>query len=421
MPPALLDPDNVERARRAGDRGLCDHCLGRLFGKVETGLTNPQRSARLRAATGAGEVEPAACHVCEGLFGELDRLAAVAAEALAPFEFTRYLIGTKVDADVLAREQTLAAELGCENTEPANSELNREIGKRVAHLRPGIDVEFRDPEVTAVVDTRFDHVTLQHGGLFLYGRYRKFDRGIPQTVWPCRRCRGRGCETCGRTGKQYMTSVQELVQGPALEASGATQAAFHGAGREDIDARMLGSGRPFVLELKDPKVRSLDLAALVARVNQEASGRAEVDGLRFARKAEVQHVKEFHGRKTYRAHVQFDGPVAAETLNKAIAALRGCAIAQRTPSRVEHRRADLVRERVVQDVTVEGLRETAADLVIVGDAGLYIKELVSGDEGRTQPSLAGLLGVPARVRTLDVLDVQYEDAGAKGTPRGSPP
>ena len=30
---------------------------------------------------------------------------------------------------------------------------------------------------------------------------------------------------------------------------GATASKFHSAGREDIDVRMLGGGRPFVLEL----------------------------------------------------------------------------------------------------------------------------------------------------------------------------
>ena len=41
-------------------------------------------------------------------------------------------------------------------------------------------------------------------------------------------------------------------------------------------------------------------------------------------------------------------------------------------------------------------------------AGLYIKELVSGDDGRTVPSLASVLGVPARVLELDVIEVSSE-------------
>jgi tRNA pseudouridine synthase 10 len=50
-----------------------------------------------------------------------------------------------------------------------------------------------------------------------------------------------------------------------------------------------------------------------------------------------------------------------------------------------------------------------ATVEIHGAGGLYIKELVSGDEGRTEPSLAGLLGVGAEVTALDVVGVSGED------------
>jgi tRNA pseudouridine synthase 10 len=39
------------------------------------------------------------------------------------------------------------------------------------------------------------------------------------------------------------------------------------------------------------------------------------------------------------------------------------------------------------------------------DGGLYVKELTSSDEGRTQPSLTGELGVQAKVTELDVINV----------------
>ncbi|HDS44699.1 MAG TPA: tRNA pseudouridine(54/55) synthase Pus10, partial [Methanomicrobia archaeon] len=36
------------------------------------------------------------------------------------------------------------------------------------------------------------------------------------------------------------------------------------------------------------------------------------------------------------------------------------------------------------------------------------KELISGDEGRTTPNLSALLGMPAAVTELDVLDVELD-------------
>ena len=38
-----------------------------------------------------------------------------------------------------------------------------------------------------------------------------------------------------------------------LPIFGSKQAYLHAAGREDIDVRMLGQGRPFVIEFVNPK------------------------------------------------------------------------------------------------------------------------------------------------------------------------
>jgi tRNA pseudouridine synthase 10 len=40
--------------------------------------------------------------------------------------------------------------------------------------------------------------------------------------------------------------------------------------------------------------------------------------------------------------------------------------------------------------------------------GLYIKELISGDEGRTDPSVATIINVEAKPLELDVLKVIME-------------
>jgi tRNA pseudouridine synthase 10 len=55
------------------------------------------------------------------------------------------------------------------------------------------------------------------------------------------------------------------------------------------------------------------------------------------------------------------------------------------------------------DGTLLSLHE--ADLILRGEGGLYIKELVSGDGGRTIPSLSERLGIASRVAELAVIDV----------------
>jgi tRNA pseudouridine synthase 10 len=52
--------------------------------------------------------------------------------------------------------------------------------------------------------------------------------------------------------------------------------------------------------------------------------------------------------------------------------------------------------------------------------GTYVKEWISGDEGRTTPSLASLLGVGARCRQLDVEEILTDDVDGPRLPKPAP-
>ncbi|HEX9815750.1 MAG TPA: tRNA pseudouridine(54/55) synthase Pus10, partial [Candidatus Thermoplasmatota archaeon] len=253
--------------------------------------------------------------------------------------------------------------------------------------------------------------------LFARGRYRKLVRDLPQTRWPCRACNGLGCRQCDGKGKTYETSVEELVAAPVVAASGAQAEAFHGMGREDIDARSLGTGRPFILELKRPRRRSLDWNSLEKEINRTNAGRVEVEGLAVAGPADAARYKAADPDKTYHAVCTPDMPLDRAALDTAVAKLSGVALEQRTPQRVAHRRSDLVRKRSILSLRVLEFQPERFTLEITAESGTYIKEFVSGDEGRTQPSLAGALGAPMRVSELDVVDVAWREESGSSTTR----
>ena len=162
------------------------------------------------------------------------------------------------------------------------------------------------------------------------------------------------------------------------------------------------------MEIERPRRRSLNLKELEREINERAQGKIEVHGLRFVDRRAVELIKGLEDkRKVYRARVEFERPVAQPELETALSKLVG-EVQQRTPQRVSHRRADLVRTRRVFNIKGEMTGEREARIEVVAEGGLYIKELISGDEGRTRPSLSEQLGVPARVTELDVLDVLGE-------------
>ncbi|MEM0343553.1 MAG: tRNA pseudouridine(54/55) synthase Pus10 [Thermoplasmata archaeon] len=398
--------DRLELAGRALQRPLCNHCLGRLFASVSRGLSNEQRGAIIRASV-PGAPPPAegeACSLCRGLFTETDKFADLALRACEGVEFSTFLVGTKIDAELIESEEAFWAELGATETESMKAELNREIGKRL-EAKLGKAVSFTNPEVVLLVDTRFDKVTVEISPLFVYGRYRKYSREIPQTRWPCRVCRGKGCPRCGGKGRMYEVSVQDLIGPVLVRHARGTEDFFHGMGREDIDARMLGNGRPFVAEVRRPLVRTLDLQAVQDEINRSARGMIEVFGLRPSNRAEMREVKESAYPKTYRVKVRFQRAVEDGKLKELVTSLAGKPISQQTPNRVSHRRADLERHRTIRRIEVESVSGAEAVLLVEADSGTYIKELMHGDQGRTQPSVAGLVGVPCEVVELDVVGI----------------
>jgi len=408
-----FDPQDVRELGaeilRAGP--ICDECLGRIASKLGKGLTNGARGAQIRDNLAADGVEgkPGTCWVCGDLFNHIDVWAQHAVNRVKDLEFATYLFGVKLTSRLEQMEAFYEERFPSEHREPLKHSFNRMAGIAFERLLGrAVTVKFTAPQVSFVVDLNTNELTMHVLSLYIYGRYCKLERGIPQTKWPCRQCRGRGCEVCDFTGKQYPDSVEEIIASSLIDLAEASSACLHGAGREDIDARMLGTGRPFVLELLIPGKRSIDVSNAHLGVNEVAGGRVSVSPLKLVHRRTVAWVKELRATKKYRALVEFDEPIEAGQLQDALASLTG-EIAQRTPQRVSHRRADLIRKRTLHEASGQLLDETHADIVVHGDGGLYIKELMSSDEGRTQPSLTGLLGVQSMVTDLDVLEVCSND------------
>jgi len=69
----------------------------------------------------------------------------------------------------------------------------------------------------------------------------------------------------------------------------------------------------------------------------------------------------------------------------------------------------LIRERYIYKVKVKKVSSKRAELEIRCQGGLYVKELMSGDEGRTMPNVSDLLGNRAKPLKLDVLNVKLDE------------
>ena len=443
--------DTLETALRMLEAyPLCDHCLGRQFALLGHGLENSERGralkltltlkahdtavseskesiGELRILAANGFFDPArqvlqqlkkrapkkgpieTCYLCENVFLNLDRLVEDALGKIGEYEFTSFLVGVELPASMVEREDEFKGKFEVAHGENLRNELGRVVGKRICE-RSGKIVDHLKPEIVVLVNPAVAAVRLQVNPLFIAGRYRKLVRGIPQSKWFCSNCRGKGCQKCGWTGKMYAESVEEIVGKRILEAVAGGGSSFHASGREDIDARMLGAGRPFVIEIAGPMKRFLDLGKLEEAVNAYGTGKVEVSGLKFANKDVVRKLKQGeNAQKQYRVMMRFGRQVDGKELDNLEQILSNVRIKQRTPLRVMHRRADLTREKYIYEVKVKKLSSKKAEMELRCQGGLYVKELVSGDEGRTVPSVAEILKTSAQPLKLDVLNIILGD------------
>ena len=361
---------------------LCRHCLG--------------RNGRNRRAKLCGETE---CFVCRGLFLEIESLVSDAVKKLDGVEWKTFSVSSAIPREVLIREEEVLDYGPLSDTLSIKNELNGILAKRISSAT-GKKQSALNPDISIEFDFAGKTASVAKNPLFVFGRYNKFSRNISQSKWHCKRCGGRGCKFCGGTGRMYV-SIEEILSSFFIPKAEAMGASFHAAGREDIDARMLGNGRPFILELKEPKKRSLNLKGIEKEVNGDK--RINARDLAFVRKEDIPLVTNSRFDKDYCAILDVDKKISKGDVKK-IKKLEGRMIAQKTPMRVIHRRADIVRKRRIKKL-LPTIKNGRIHLFLTVEAGTYVKEFINGDGGRTKPSISTTLGCRAECKELDVLKV----------------
>lgn len=408
----------LDRAAKILEEPACNHCLGRQFGQLLSGFSNAERGKILRSALAFAidsnefpadslsktdmsnfhecrfrfnkdlakkDFEKRVCAICGGFFERIDEMVEKAAKKFSKQEFDTFLIGTKISKDLLQREERLWEKIGIEFCEPIRAEINREVGRRLENILEK-KADLKKPDIAVLLDLENDKISLQVNSLYIFGCYQKLVRGIPQSKWG--------------TPRKYKTSVEEIIGKPIQKAAEGFDIKLHGSGREDIDA-ICTAWRPFVLEALKPKKRKIDLKKILKRINGK---KVRVKDLKIVGMDVVQKVKEAKPDKTYKAIVQTENEIKKSDLAK-LKRLVGI-INQRTPKRVLHRRGNLLRKREVKELKTKWFGKKKFELTVKTEAGLYIKELISGDDGRTKPSVSEIFGQKAVCEKLDVIKIE---------------
>ncbi|CAF3616019.1 unnamed protein product [Rotaria sp. Silwood1] len=237
-------------------------------------------------------------------------------------------------------------------------------------------------------------ISAQHDSIYVAGRYNKYSRTLSQTPWIIDGVR------------KADVSVEELIALPINHV-------FISSGREDVDVRTLGRGRPFVIEFRQPS-RILYQPEEFLTVQQEINMLTKdirVRDLQQVTKEESNQIKEGEEEKTkcYEALCYTDTQIDQIELDQKFASIsNSLIIEQKTPIRVLHRRTLMTRQRLISALSAIVIDPYHFRLRLTTQAGAYVKEFVHGDFGRTKPNLTIILNRFVDILELDVLAVNID-------------
>ncbi len=411
---------------------LCDRCLGRLFASLGRGLGNDERGRAIKIALvlelhkryldgdkdalkqlieltpnigpiavnltkSLGieiEYTPKTCFICDNKIGDIiDKYSQKIANIINERHINSFVLGIKGVTSYIRKEESIANEFRLLYWENIKRELKREIGKKIQMIT-NAKVDFLNPETMIIIDIDRDKLYIETPSLLIYGRYWKLGRMISQNIWITK-----------NGTKKYPLSIEEIAKTLIKDGFG-EDIVLHIAGREDVDVRTLGSGRPFVLEIKRPRKRSLDIKDIENRLNSMSKW-LKFELNMFVDRDFVSRIKKGcrTSYKIYRAIVIVDRDLSREDIKRLEDFFKDRIIEQRTPIRVLRRKKDILRRRKVFEIKTRVVAPRIFEALIKCEGGLYVKELVSGDNGRTVPSFSSVLNASALCLALDVLYV----------------
>ncbi|MCK5023268.1 MAG: tRNA pseudouridine(54/55) synthase Pus10 [Candidatus Aenigmarchaeota archaeon] len=374
---------------------ICDHCLGRQFAKLVSDKTNEEKGKIIREfvtiahqsnKTEADESnfkdsENQKCAVCLNVFSDLPKISKDVLDSVKKIDFETFLVGIKMNDPLVINEETLWENVGMKYSESIKTEMGREITKIVLSKK-GKKVEHNRPDVLIIFDMSTKKLEIFPNSIFVHGEYKKYVRGLPQT-----------------SSKRHGKAVQDIIAKPFIAKTKAKEHTLHALGREDKDARCL-VWRPFVLELKGPIKRKLDLVEIKKQINKGA--KVKVNNLRITKKGEIAVLKSKMPYKVYSIVVDFEEPLKSpENVKKLVGNVK-----QRTPSRLLSSKTERAKNKKVKSIKWKRINNIRYRFEITTESGMFVNELISGDFGRTVPSLGKVLGNRAKIKEFDLIGLE---------------
>ncbi len=398
---------------------LCDNCLGRLFARLGRGLTNDARGRAIKTvilmnlftrysaseknrliselrefALRGGEpfkttlekltgekISEEKCFICGSYIRDyFNEYSERSVRILEREGLRKFLIGVSVPNEIIGREESIAREFRIDSWESIKNELKREIGKRIRDK--GYSPDFEDPDIVIIIDIGTGAIVSTYPSALYLLRVAKLEKG-----YRLRRASG---------------SLENLLI-DKLSVYEPSYIKLHLLARDSRNYIIREPGIYAVLEIHSPRRGKPPVEELRGVLKNLYPFKIEV--ISRVSKKDIYELSQRLTKIVYEIKLTPRGTIDLDRIEKIMSESKGTIyITQMTPSRFLDKLGERIRRGQV--VIREYKYENGFIRIIVQlDKHLFPEEFVSGDNGRTEPCLASILGIELEINEISILDI----------------
>ncbi|HEY7081556.1 MAG TPA: hypothetical protein VH500_17830 [Nitrososphaeraceae archaeon] len=327
------------------------------------------------------------CYICTGLMDKIDVMALEIHSTLdGEYEFNTFLIGTSLAAQFIEREDEIRAILKIRGMASIKHHITSAVRKKFRMLTRASE-KFDKPDVLITVNIFSDNsynVTTRSRSIIAAGRYTKNQRGIYQKTPKSKEL------TESNANRPFRKSIEEIITYKVLAATMGSNVRFNWIGSEDKNSLVLGAGRPFFVEILNPKKRSFSNNSLIIEECQINARLAILD---------TDHPRSApRSRTVTKIMIHCSESLSTKDLRE-LTSLTGTIVKLKS-------KFSLI-EKKIYSVSVDRIDKSLFYLTIDADSGLPIKQFVGGKE-YANPNISMLLGSQCDCLSFDILDVSVQ-------------
>ena len=232
---------------------LCEYCTGRMISKSVG--KSPSKFLGKKYIKKFTKYPNKKCYICKNVFDRLDTTLSSILEKSSNHNFQTYNLGILVKPSFLERDDYLKSKYKFKGIENIKFGIAMELAKKISKRTNSKRIT-ADPDLFIQVNFKDESCTLRAKPMFVYGRYNKKIRKLPQKQELCISCNGIGCHNCNFKGKENVVSIEGKISNFFINKFNANQVKINWIGGEDRSSLVLGNGRPFFAKILNPKNRN---------------------------------------------------------------------------------------------------------------------------------------------------------------------